>query len=74
LSGFQQAANTISSQSSTASTQQTYYQNTLTSQTGVDTDTELVNLTNWENSYAASAHVISTIQQMMQTLENMVSG
>jgi flagellar hook-associated protein 1 FlgK len=72
LSGFQQAANTINNLSSTATTQQTYYQTTLSSETGVNTDTELVNLTNWENSYAASAHVITTIQQMMQTLQNMV--
>jgi flagellar hook-associated protein 1 FlgK len=73
LSGFQQAANTVSNSSTTATTQQTYYQNALSSETGVNTDTELVNLTNWQNSYAASAHVISTIQQMMLTLENMVN-
>ncbi|MDR3423573.1 MAG: flagellar hook-associated protein FlgK [Alphaproteobacteria bacterium] len=73
LSGFQQAANAIQAQNASASTQQAYYQSSLSSQTGVNTDTELVNLTNWENSYAASAHVISTIQSMMKTLENMVS-
>jgi flagellar hook-associated protein 1 FlgK len=73
LSGFQQAANTIQSSSATATTQQTYYQNALSSETGVNTDTELVNLTNWQNAYAASAHVISTIQSMMTVLENMVS-
>ncbi len=72
LSGFQQAANAIQTQNTTAAAQKTYYQSSLSSQTGVNTDTELVNLTNWENSYAASAHVISTIQTMMKTLENMV--
>ena len=72
LSGMQQAANTIQAASTTASTQQTYYQNALSSETGVNTDTELVNLTNWQNAYAASAHVISTIQAMFTTLENMV--
>jgi flagellar hook-associated protein 1 FlgK len=72
LSSFQQAANAIKSASSTASTQQTYYQNALSSETGVNTDTELVNLTNWQNAYAASAHVISTIQSMFTTLENIV--
>jgi flagellar hook-associated protein 1 len=72
LSGFQQAANAIKTQSETASAQETYYLNSLSSQTGVNTDTELINLTNWENSYAASAHVISTIQSMMDTLESMV--
>jgi flagellar hook-associated protein 1 FlgK len=72
LSGFQAAANAIKTASTTATTQQTYYQNALSSETGVNTDTELVNLTNWQNAYAASAHVISTIQSMFATLENMV--
>jgi len=72
LSGFQQAANAIKTASTTASTQKSYYQSSLSSDTGVNTDTELVNLTNWENSYAASAHVISTIQSMMITLEGIV--
>jgi len=72
LSGFQQAANTIQTASTTATTQQTYYQNALSSETGVNTDTELVNLTNWQNSYAASAHVISTIESMFTILETMV--
>jgi flagellar hook-associated protein FlgK len=74
LSGFQTAANNIQASSTSASTQQTYYQNALASETGVNTDTELVNLTNWQNSYAASAHVISTIQSLMTVLENMVTG
>lgn len=72
LSSFQQAANTIKSASTTATAQQTYYKSALSSETGVNTDTELVNLTNWQNSYAASAHVISTIQSMFLTLENLV--
>ena len=72
LSGMQQASNTIQSSSTTASTQQTYYQNALSSETGVNTNTELVNLTNWQNAYAASAHVISTVDAMFKTLENMV--
>ena len=72
LSGMQQAANTIQSSSATATTQQTYYQNALSSETGVNTNTELVNLTNWQNAYAASAHVISTIHAMFTTLENMI--
>ncbi|MDE2029956.1 MAG: hypothetical protein KGI97_05250, partial [Alphaproteobacteria bacterium] len=72
LSYFQQAANAVKTSASTAATQQSYYQSTLSSETGVNTDTELVNLTTWQNSYAASAHVISTIKAMFQTLENMV--
>ena len=68
LSGFQQAANTLSTQSQSATQQQTYYQQTLSNATGVNVDTELVNLTNLQNSYAASAHVISTISQMFNDL------
>ncbi len=73
LSGFQQAANTIKDQTNTATTQRDYYKNSLSNETGVNTDEELINLSNWENSYAASAHVISTIQQMMDVLQQMVS-
>jgi flagellar hook-associated protein 1 FlgK len=68
LSGFQAAANTISTQSQTATQQQQYYQQSLSNATGVNVDTELVNLTNYQNSYAASAHVISTISQMFNDL------
>ena len=72
LSYFQQAANAVAASSTTASAQQSYYQSALSSETGVNTDSELVNLTSWQNSYAASAHVISTIEAMFTTLENMV--
>lgn len=68
LSTFQQTANTISTQSTTATSQQTYYQTSLSNKTGVNTDTELANLVTYQNSYAASAHVISTVNQMLSTL------
>jgi flagellar hook-associated protein 1 FlgK len=68
LSGFQQAANTISTQSQSATQQQKYYQQSLTNATGVNVDSELVNLTTLQNSYAASAHVISTISEMFNDL------
>ncbi|MDD4616755.1 MAG: flagellar hook-associated protein FlgK [Alphaproteobacteria bacterium] len=74
LSGFQQAASNIKNQYTTASTQEAYFKSTYASETGVNTDSELVALTNWQNSYAASAHVISTIQSMMQTLLSMVNA
>jgi flagellar hook-associated protein 1 len=73
LSGFQQAANTISNQSQSATQQQTYYQQSLSNATGVNVDTELVNLTTLQNSYAASAHVISTISQMFNDLMTSIS-
>lgn len=68
LASFQQTANTISSQSAIAASQQTYYQKSLSNKTGVNTDTELANLVTYQNSYAASAHVISTVNQMLTTL------
>jgi flagellar hook-associated protein 1 FlgK len=68
LSNFQQAANIVSAQSTAAASQQTYYQQTLSNATGVNIDTELANLVAYQNSYAASAHVISTVNQMMTTL------
>jgi flagellar hook-associated protein 1 FlgK len=68
LSNFQQAANTINSQSITTTSQQTFYQQTLSNKTGVNMDTELANLVNYQNSYAAAAHVITTVSQMMTTL------
>lgn len=72
LANFQQAANSISSQSATATSQQTYYQQSLSNSTGVNVDNELVQLTTLQNSYAASAHVISTINQMLQTLTSIL--
>ncbi len=68
LSNFQQAANSISAQSTSAAQQQTYFKTALSSATGVNVDTELVNLTTLQNSYAATAHVISTISEMFNEL------
>ncbi len=72
LSGFQQAANTISALSTTSTQQYNFYQQTLSNETGVNVDTELTNLTVLQNSYAASAHVLTTINAMLATLENTI--
>ena len=72
LAGFQQAANTINTANQPAQQQVTYYQQSLSNATGVNVDSELVSLTTLQNSYAASAHVISTINQMFTTLMNAV--
>lgn len=72
LSGFQQAANTVHGQSLPAQQQQAFYEQSLSNATGVNVDAELVSLTALQSSYAASAHVISTIQQMLATLENIL--
>lgn len=68
LSSFQQSANTLSTQSTSATSQQTYYQQALSNATGVSLDTELANLVTYQNSYAASAHVISTVNEMLTSL------
>ncbi|MBV8061714.1 MAG: hypothetical protein JO253_09355, partial [Alphaproteobacteria bacterium] len=68
LSGFQENANTISGENTTASNQQTYYNTALTSATGVNMDSELANLVVYQNSYAACAHIITTVNQMLQSL------
>jgi flagellar hook-associated protein 1 FlgK len=72
LSNFQQAANTVKNQSLSATQQRDFYQQSLASATGVNVDNELVNLTTLQNSYAASAHVIATINAMMQALEGIM--
>lgn len=73
ISSFQQTANTINTQSTAAASQQTYYQQALSNKTGVNTDTELANLVAYQNSYAASAHVISTVNQMLTTLMSVIA-
>ena len=72
LSNFQSAANSLKTSSTDAQTQQTYYQTALTNATGVNSDSELVMLTTLQNSYAAAAHVISTINSLYQTLANIL--
>ena len=72
LSTFQQTANTIQAQSTTATSQQTYYKTTLNNSVGVNIDSELASLVQFQNSYAASAHIISTINQMLSTLMGMI--
>lgn len=72
LSNFQQAANTINVQTLPAQQQRDFYQQTLANATGVNVDNELVALTTLQNSYAASAHVISTVKQMLEDLTNVL--
>ncbi len=69
VSGFQQSASTISQLATTAEGQRSFLEQRLASETGVNTDTELVNLTTLQNSYAASARVMAVIQEMFRNLE-----
>jgi flagellar hook-associated protein 1 FlgK len=40
----------------------------MSNQSGVNIDTEMSNLISLQNAYSANARVMSTIQQMMNTL------
>ncbi|MER2519378.1 MAG: flagellar hook-associated protein FlgK [Bdellovibrionales bacterium] len=73
LSNFQQTANSIIDQNDTVTTQKSYYTETLANRTGVNIDTELSNLITYQNSYAAAAHIISTVNQMLTSLMQLVS-
>jgi flagellar hook-associated protein 1 len=68
------AAATAASAASSNSTEQTQLLSQMQSQyssaVGVDLDTELSQLVVYQNAYSASAHVISTIQTMFDTLMN----
>jgi flagellar hook-associated protein 1 FlgK len=68
LSTFQQTANAVKTQSTAASSLQSQYKTQLANETGVNLDQELANLTAYQNSYAASAHVISTVNSMYNDL------
>lgn len=73
LSGFQQAANSISSENTSASTTQSYYQTALSDATGVNIDDELTKMVAYQSSYAASAHVITTVSNMLTTLMDTIT-
>ena len=73
-------AGAVSSAAATASTNETQLSATAStlqirysSETGVTMDDELAQLTVLQNSYAASAKVISTVQSMYDTLLNLGS-
>jgi flagellar hook-associated protein 1 len=62
------AANAATSLQQGQDTVVTALQQRVNSQSGVSIDTEMTNLINLQNAYAANARVMTTIQQMMATL------
>ena len=72
LANAQQTASTVKDSYTTAKTQTDYFQTQLSNETGVNLDEQLANLTMYQNGYAASAHVISTVKTMIDTLLNIV--
>lgn len=67
-----EGATTTKARDDIASTAKTTYQERLASLTGVNVDEELVSITQLQNSYAASARVISVVQNMFDTLEGLL--
>ncbi len=72
IAGFQQAANNIADLSSPAASQKAFLEKKYYNNIGVNVDTELVALTTLQNAYNASARVISIINQMFDTLEEIM--
>jgi len=74
VGNFQQAANSIAALKTSAASQKDFLAQKLSNATGVNTDTELVALTTLQNSYAASARVMSVLQTMFSALENIMAS
>lgn len=55
-----------------ASSTQDAYKERVSGVSGVNTDQELVNLTQIQNSYAVSAHVVTILSDMLDTLTNII--
>ncbi|MGE4351843.1 MAG: flagellar hook-associated protein FlgK [Bdellovibrionales bacterium] len=72
FAGFQQAASNFGALSDNAETTRAYLQEKYTNKTAVNVDDELVNLVTFQNSYAASAHVMSVIDELFAKLENLL--
>lgn len=62
----------ISDQALIYKTQKEDYGKRLQNDVGVNVDAELVQLTQLQNNYSATARVLSTIQQMFETLDKLV--
>lgn len=67
-----EGATTAKARDDIAETAKTTYQERLAGATGVNVDEELVAITTLQNSYAASARVISVVQNMFDTLEGLL--
>ncbi|HAX91250.1 MAG TPA: flagellar hook-associated protein FlgK [Rhodospirillaceae bacterium] len=72
LTSFQQAANNVATLKTTAENARSYLEERYSNETGVNVDNELVNLTTLQNSYAASAHVMSVVQDLFIKLEQLL--
>jgi len=72
LVGFQQSANNSAILTKTAEGSRTYLYEKHMNETAVNVDKELVKLTEFQNAYNASAHVMSVVKEMFATLERLL--
>lgn len=72
LVGFQQAANNATTLANTAEGSMSYLKEKYINETGVNVDNELIKLTEYQNAYNASAHVMSVVKEMFRTLETLL--
>lgn len=72
VGAFGSSLQSVNEQLSNSSSVSQMLTNQRASQTGVDTDTEMTNLMQFQKAYEASAEMISTVNQMLQTLVDMV--
>ena len=64
-------SNTVTSNQTTQSDRLQQAQQQLASNSGVNLDEELTNLTTYQQAYSASARVLTTVDQLYQTLMSM---
>jgi len=72
--GAAQDSNTATTAQTEAAATQTTLGNNLRASTGVDIDSQLANLVQLQNAYAANAKIISTVQSLYAILLNEPSG
>ncbi len=72
LIGFQQSANNASTLADTASSSKDFLYTKHTNETGVNTDQELIKLTEFQQAYSACAHVMSVTKELFRTLETLL--
>ncbi|MDR3438536.1 flagellar hook-associated protein FlgK [Telmatospirillum sp.] len=74
ISDIAQRASSAATDETTKSTALSTLKNSLSSQSGVNTDEETAKLTELQSAYAASARIVSTVQTMFNALLTAVGG
>lgn len=72
LVSFQQAANNTATLAETAEESRSFLYEKHMNETSVNVDNELIKLTEFQNAYNASAHVMQVVKEMFATLERLL--